>query len=149
MKTIILAAAIAAASLSSAAHAAGEGRIEARGGIGWVSGVSSEVIGLALGYDFDVGSSAFIGLEGTIDTDFDFVDPVVGLVARAGARLGEDSKLFVSGGYSRTTGFDLDDATLGVGYQQGIGKSAIFSIQYQRYIDSKANRVTAGLGLRF
>lgn len=149
MKTFLIAATLAAATMSTAAHAAGEGRIEARGGIVWAFGASSETIGLAAGYDFDIGNQVFVGPEATIETDFNFGDPVLGINLRAGAKFGEAGKIFILGGYARTTGIDIDDAVVGIGAQQGIAKNVIFSVQYKRFIDLQINSATVGLGYRF
>lgn len=128
---------------------ANETRLEARGGIAWVSGASDESIGVALGYDMDLGQTTFIGVEAVADTDFNISDPVLGANARLGFKAGENAKLFATAGYAYHTGFEIDDAVVGAGYQHNLGASSLVSLQYQRYIDLDINRVTVGLGYRF
>ena len=56
------------ASLAVASPAlANESRVEARGGVIWDGGDSEAIAGVALGYDFDLGSAAFVGAEVSAD----------------------------------------------------------------------------------
>jgi hypothetical protein len=147
MKTALIAAAFAGVLVASPAMA-NEGRLEARGGIAWAYGASTETIGVAAGYDVDLGATTFIGIEGVADTDFDISDPVLGANARLGFKTGQ-GRLFVTGGYAYDTGFDFDDAVVGAGYQHNLGSKALLSVQYQRYLDTHLNRATVGVGVRF
>lgn len=140
--------AIALAAVATPALA-NEARVELRGGVAWVPGVSTEVIGVALGYDADVGGNVFVGGEVVADTDFDFASPVIGVNVRLGTNVGESTKLFVTGGYARDTSFDLDDAVIGAGAQFGLGSKSFVSVQYQRYLDTDVNRATVGVGFKF
>lgn len=156
----IAAAAVATFSVTTA-HA--QSYFELRGGIAGASDVTTETIGLAAGFDTDVGSSAFVGAEITADTDASFSTPVYGLNARLGTKMGEDGKLFATAGVARlqesvylyVPGYLLaysgwyTDVTAGVGYQHKIGKSMRLSVQYQRYFDTEANRGSIGIGFEF
>ena len=42
---------------------ANEARVEARGGVIWSNGDSEDTWGVAAGYDFDLGTTAFAGVE--------------------------------------------------------------------------------------
>lgn len=148
MRLVNYAAVAALAALATPAKA-DETRVEVRSGIVWCCGVSDETIGLAVGHDFDLGGDMFAGIEAVADTDFDFVDPTIGVNARLGTKLGEDTKVFVLGGYAYETGFDFDDALIGAGVQHNVGEKALLSLQYQRYLDTDVNRVAVGFGLRF
>lgn len=148
MKNIIVAALSVAAVMATPALA-GETRVEARGGVVWVPGASNEAIGLALGYDTDIGGNLFAGIEGTADTDFDFVSPVLGLNARLGFKASDNAKVFVTGGYAYDTDFDIDDIALGAGAQFAVGEKSFVSVQYQRYLDLEINRVSVGVGYKF
>lgn len=148
MRRLAFTAAVAAAAVATPAQA-GETRVEARGGIIWCCGVSDETIGLAVGHDFDLGDTLFLGVEGVVDTTFDFDDPVLGVNARLGTKVGENTKIFALAGYARTTSVDLDDAVIGAGLQHNLGEKALLSVQYQRYLDSDVNRALVGFGLRF
>ena len=63
MRKVLIALAASAAALASPAFAAGEGRIEARGGVVWDGGSTEDVYGVAAGYDFDLGEKAIAGVE--------------------------------------------------------------------------------------
>ena len=95
--------AIAALALTAAASPAlaNEGRVEARGGIVWAGGGEEAVAGAAAGYDWDLGESAFIGVEGSADKILvDGIDVLFGATARVGAKLGENGRLYATGGYT-------------------------------------------------
>lgn len=141
-------AAAAIAVLATPAQA-DETRVEVRTGIVWCCGVSDETIGVAVGHDFDLGSEMFVGVEAVADTDFDFIDPTIGVNARLGTKLSEETKVFVLGGYAYETGFDFDDAVFGAGLQHNFTEQALLSVQFQRYIDTDVNRAVVGFGIRF
>ena len=170
MRNLIAVAGLALASgaMPSAAHAeGGNGYLEVRGGIAGANGSTTETIGLALGYDFDIGSQAFLGAEVAADTNASFGEPVYGVNARLGMRTGSDSKIFATLGYARArynssvlyigpgligvipvTGSG-DDIAAGAGYQQDIGKNLYISLQFQHYFDTRINRASIGFGTKF
>lgn len=148
MKKITYIAAIALTAFATPSMAS-EARMELRGGVAWVPGVSTESIGLALGYDADVGGNVFVGGEVVADTDFDFVSPVIGLNARLGTKVAENTKLYITGGYAHDTDFGTDDAVVGAGAEFGLGTKTFVSLQYQRYLDTDVNRATLGIGFKF
>lgn len=148
MRLLIVAAALSISAAATPAIA-NEARLEARGGIAWANGSSTETIGVALGYDAPVGENTFVGVEAVLDTDFDISDPVLGANLRFGFNMSPESKLFATLGYAHDTGFDQDDAVIGAGYQHNVGARSLVSIQYQRYLDSDINRATIGFGYRF
>lgn len=161
MKTIKILSVCAAVTAATAANA--EGYVELRTGIAGTSGYTTEAVGLALGYDADVGAKGFVGGELTADTNASFDTPVYGFNIRAGAKTSDASKLFATLGIARYqyasyfvgpsyslfySGWDTDVAA-GVGYQHKIGSNARISVQYQRYFDTKYNRGTVGVGFGF
>jgi hypothetical protein len=148
LKFKLIIAAAAASVVISPAYA-NEARFETRVGSAWVSGVSSEAIGVAIGYDADIGSKLFIGAEIVADTDFDLSSPVIGVNTRFGTNVSKNGKLFGLVGYARDTTFDFDDTLVGLGYQHNIGSKSFVSVQYQRYTDTDVNRATLGIGLKF
>ncbi|QDH35298.1 porin family protein [Porphyrobacter sp. YT40] len=148
MRLVTFAAAASLAAIATSAQA-DETRVEVRTGIVWCCGVSDETIGLAVGHDFDLGGDLFAGVEAVADTNFDFVDPTIGVNARLGTKLGEQTKVFGLVGYAYETDFDIDDAVVGAGVQHNVGEKALLSLQYQRYLDLDINRVAVGVGLRF
>ena len=148
MNKMIFAIIVAAAAISSPAIA-NEGRVEVRGGWIWVPGGSDDALGVALGYDADIGEKTYVGVEISADTNIDFVSPIYSLTGRVGVKAGENTKIFVSGGYARASDVYADDVTIGAGGQFSLGKEAFASVQYQRYIDTQLNRISFGIGLKF
>ncbi len=148
MRRLAFAAAVAAAAIATPAHA-DETRVEARGGIVWQGGFTDDTIGIAVGHDFDVGENVFFGIEGVADSNISFDDPVLGVNARLGTKIKENTKLFVLGGYAAATGVDADDFVVGAGVQHNFGEKSLISLQYQRSIDFELNRVMLGFGVRF
>ena len=62
MNKFALSVAAVAAISAAPGYAAGDGRVEARGGIAFAGGTSEAFAGIGGGYDFDLGKTAFIGL---------------------------------------------------------------------------------------
>ena len=69
-KIALITAAVAATAFATPAMAneGGEGRIEVRGGLVDGGGVTEEFLGAAVGYDFDLGDTIYVGGEASIDT---------------------------------------------------------------------------------
>ncbi len=143
--------ALAALLLSAAASPAlaNEGRVEARGGIVSVLDVEEAVAGIAAGYDFDLGETIFIGVEGSADKILiDGTDIQFGATARIGARLGESGRLYANGGY---TFGENDAAHAGAGYQHDLGQSLYAKVEYRHYFSEFADfdAAVVGIGFRF
>ncbi|MBA4353747.1 MAG: hypothetical protein C0409_03560 [Novosphingobium sp.] len=144
-----------AASLVAATPAlANEARVEARGGVAWSAGESEAIAGVAAGYDYDLGETAFAGAEVTADkllTDNTKVS--FGFNGRLGAKIAEAGKLYAVGGYN-TEFCDFCDGTwtAGAGYQHGFGKF-YGKVEYRHFfVDNSADDVDAvavGLGVKF
>ncbi|HNN55604.1 MAG TPA: outer membrane beta-barrel protein [Novosphingobium sp.] len=145
------------ASLAIATPAmANEARIEARGGVIWANGTSEDVWGAAAGYDFDLGDTAFAGVEvsgdkiGTTGTKVSW-----GFAGRLGAKVGEQGKLYGVAGYNTENCSSCNDDAFsaGAGYQQGLGKSFYVKGEYRHFFTSNglpdADAVVAGVGMRF
>lgn len=139
---------------ASAAQAAGEGRFEVRGGVATVSafGVSASegIIGVGFGYDFDISkSSVFIGVEGGADRLMVQGAKITGSVGtRVGAKLGDATRLFVTGGL----GFGDGESSpyLGVGAQQKLGGNFYGKVEYRRAFDFiDVDYIVAGFGMTF
>jgi len=145
-----------AASLVVASPAlANEARVEGRGGVYWSPGYTQGTAGVAAGYDFDLGSSAFAGAEVSADKILDGGTKVVfGFTGRAGLKASEADKLYAAGGYS-TKPCDLceDAVHLGAGYEHAFGSSLYGKVEYRHFFTNNgvpdANAVSAGIGLRF
>lgn len=154
MRTVLLSLAAAAAVVATPALA-NETRVEARGGVIWGGGDSEAIAGAAIGYDFDLGTSAFAGVEVSGDKILTSGTKVAfGFTGRAGAKLGA-GKLYANGGY--TTEF-CDSCKgswhAGAGYQQNLGNQLYGKVEYRHYFPeqsfvSDSDAVAVGLGLRF
>lgn len=152
MRIFALAAAIALAGITTVAAPAyaNEARVGAHGGIIWGGGEEEAVIGAQAGYDFDLGSSAFVGVEGSVDQVLvDGADLIGSLTARAGGKIGERGKLYALAGYTFTEGDDLPHA--GAGYQHKLGKNWFVNAEYRHYFSdfTDGNTATIGVGLTF
>ena len=150
MKFQVALIAAAAALVAATPAAANEGRAEVRGGIAWGGGVEEAVAGAAVGYDFDLGESAFIGVEGSADhvlaSGYEFV---FGASARLGARVGTAGKIFAAGGYSFGEG--EDQVHVGGGYEHKVGSNVYVKAEYRHFFSDfvDANVVAAGVGVTF
>lgn len=176
MRPILTAMIAAPLLIASPALAAGQGRVELRGGydsidlgdedddlndFGTVKGV---LYGIAAGYDFDLGSKAFIGIEGSVeDSSGDFLildaERDLGAAIRLGLKVGEHGRAYVGAGYSN---FRVSAGNLASGNADGIRGLAGFEfglndrfygkVEY-RYTNYEAgvsrHQGLAGLGLRF
>ena len=146
--------ATAAASLAAIAVAApaqaNEGRLEVRGGPIFALDETEVTLGAAAGYDFDLGSSAFIG--GEISADKVLVegsDVYFGFTGRVGAKLSERGKLFAAGGY--TVGEGEDVPHLGAGYEHLVGGSVYLKGEYRHFFSdfADADALSLGVGIKF
>lgn len=149
MRKTAFAIAAATAALVAVPAQANEGRVEARGGIAWAGGSEEAIAGVAAGYDFDLGSSAFIGVEGSADKVLaSGADVVFGATGRIGAKVSENGKLFLAGGYSFGEGEDVPH--LGLGYSHKIG-GAYVTGEYRRFFSDfqDVNAATLGVGVNF
>ena len=133
---------------------ANEARVEARGGVIWVPGQSEGTAGIAAGYDFDLGSSAFAGLEVSGDKILTSGTHVaVGFTGRGGAKLG-GGKLFATGGYTTSFATGADGQWhAGAGYEHGFGNKFYGKVEYRHFFEhgftTDADAVVAGLGMKF
>lgn len=148
-KMIIAAATVATLSSTPAfAETAGEGRVEARGGIAWAGGEEEAIAGIAAGYDFDLGETAFFGVEASADKILaSDTEVVFGATARVGIKAGENGKFYVNGGYSFN---DSDAFHAGAGYQHKLGKNVYAKVEYRRFFDTvDINTAAVGVGFAF
>jgi outer membrane immunogenic protein len=116
----------------SAPAIANEGRVEIRGGYTSVISVSKPVVGAAVGYDFDLGSDAFIGGEVSVDEVLNFApinEVEVGLTARAGFKVAEKTRLYANGGYSFGNGGSLH---AGFGAEHTINDKFFVKLEHRR-----------------
>ncbi|MDO9367679.1 MAG: outer membrane beta-barrel protein [Sphingopyxis sp.] len=150
MKKFAVAAALLTAIVATPAMAAegGEGRVEVRGGYVTGSGLDDATIGAAAGYDFDLGSSAFIGAEAAVDKVLvDGADAQFSAGGRIGAKVGAAGKAYVTGGYTFS---DLDDPYVGAGYQHKLGQNFYGKVEYRhQFIENFSDFDTFAVGVGF
>ena len=150
MKKFAVAAALLSAVVATPALAApgGEGRVEVRGGLITGNGQEEATLGAAAGYDFDLGSSTFLGAE--IAGDKVLVDGAnvhFSAGARAGAKIGANGKLYATGGY---TFGDIDDPYVGAGYQHKLGQNLYAKGEYRhQFIENFGDFDTFVVGVGF
>lgn len=143
------------ASLAVASPAlANEARVEARAGIVWDSNDSEATAGIAAGYDWDLGSNAFVGLETSADkilTDHQRV--TFGIGGRVGVKTSPDGKLYAVSTYqSKNCKYCDEYFTLGAGYQHNLGNNLYGKIEYRHnFIENISDYDSAlvGLGVKF
>lgn len=147
---------VALAGAAFATHAsANEGRIEARGGVAFGSGSSEAIAGVAAGYDFDLGSSAFIGAEVSADKILeDNTRIALGFSARAGVKINEKAKLYAIGGYqTKPCQFCDESWNAGAGLEFPLGRMLYGKLEYRHYFLDHGipdyNTAVAGLGIKF
>ena len=152
MKKFAVAAALLTAIVATPAMAAegGEGRVEVRGGLITGNGADEATLGAAAGYDFDLGSTAFVGVEGAADKVLiDGADVQFSAGGRVGAKVGAAGKAYVTGGYTFS---DIDDPYVGAGYQHKLGQNLYAKAEYRhQFINNFGDFDTfvAGVGFAF
>lgn len=153
MRKIVVLAALAAATVATPAFAqsaAGEGRVEVRGGIAWAEGAEEAFAGVAAGYDFDLGDTAFVGVEGSADKVLaDGAEVLWSIGGRVGAKVGDAGRVYALGGYGFADGSDGPFA--GAGYQHNLGEKIFAKVEYRRTLveGPDVNFAGVGVGLRF
>lgn len=149
MKKMMIGAALLAGLATAPAQAAGEARVELRGGIAWAEGTEEAFVGGAAGYDFDLGDRGFLGVEGSADKVLAGGSDVVwGVGARGGVKTGDKGRVYATGGLQFCCG--ESDFYAGAGYQYRFHESAYLKVEYRRtfgFVD--VNLVGIGIGANF
>ena len=147
-KFVVLAAvaAFASATPAFAQDASGEARAEVHGGIAWSGGDEEAFAGVAAGYDFDLGDSAFVGVEGSVDKVLASGTDLSGSIGgRIGLKAGEKGKAYALGGYNFNS---YDDAPyVGVGYAHKLSGNIYGGVEYRRLLVSGSDINFAGVSL--
>ena len=150
MKKFAVAAALLTAIVATPAMAAegGEARVEVRGGYVTGSGLDDATLGVAAGYDFDLGSAAFAGAEIAGDKVLiDGANVQFSAGGRAGAKVGANGKLYANAGY---TFGDIDDPYVGAGYQHKLGQNVYAKAEYRhQFIENFDDFDTFAVGVGF
>ena len=146
---------IAAAAVIATPAVANEGRFEGRGGVVWSGGNSEAVAGVAAGYDWDLGDTAFAGLEVSGDKILESNTRVsLGLGGRIGAKVGDAGKLYAVSTYqTKNCKFCEESVSLGAGYQHALGENLYGKGEYRHFFVGNGvkdfNAVAVGLGTKF
>jgi hypothetical protein len=110
---------------------------------------------VAAGYDFDLGTSAFVGAEVSGDKVLTHGTRVAfGFTGRAGIKASPADKLYVDGGYTTKPCRLCEDAVhAGAGYQHDFGSKLYGKVEYRHFFTNNgapdSNAVLGGLGVRF
>lgn len=154
MRKVILALAATTVALAATPALANEARVEARGGVVWAGGSSQDVWGAAVGYDVDLGNTAFVGAEVSGDKIGSSGTKVAwGFNGRLGAKVADKVKLFAAGGYTTEFCSSCGGAwDAGAGAEFSVGKNVYLKAEYRRYFvdgGTDLNAVVGGVGVRF
>jgi hypothetical protein len=155
MRKIAIAAGLVAAAAFAVPAQANEGHVEARGGIYWTDGYSQAIAGVAAGYDWDLGTGAFVGGEVSGDKVLDDNTRVtLGLSARVGGKTASGTKFYGIGGYqTKPCGGCVHAWSAGVGAEVPFGTSLYGKVVYRHFFVGSgiqdSNAAVAGLGVRF
>jgi len=143
---------IAIAMIAATPALAGEARVEARGGVDWTDGQTAKATaGAAVGYDVDVGGSAFIGAEQSADKVLEGGTNVrFGSSGRIGIKASPNDKIYATGGYNYGKG--PNGADVGAGWEHSFG-GLYGKVEYKRFFNEDAapnsNAAMVGLGVKF
>ncbi len=153
MRLVVLS--LAAALVSATPALANEARIEGRGGVIWDNGTTEDIWGVAAGYDWDLSANTFAGVEVSGDKIGASNTKVAwGFTGRAGAKVGNGTKLYVDGGYT-TEPCDLCEHSwhAGAGVEQPISGNVYAKVAYRHNFVangfSDTDSVVAGVGMKF
>lgn len=145
MKKLLIAACVASAFAASPALA-NEGRVEVRGGVAFGGGAEEAFAGVGAGYDFDLGETAFAGIDLGADKVLSDGSEILWSVGgRVGAKVGEQGKAYVLGGIGFSDGFE--ELYAGLGYQQKFSDKVYGKAEYRRVLLDGADVSFAGVGV--
>lgn len=149
---VATAAAVAALATPAAARDGGEFRVEARGGIVWAYDESEATAGAAIGYDFDLGETLFVGVEGSLDKVLvDGADAVFGLSSRLGTKTSDAGKLYATLGYTFENDSFYDAIVLGAGYEHKLNDTIYVGAAYRHFFSDfgDLDAATVSVGAAF
>lgn len=151
---ILSLAAVASAALATPAFA-DEARVETRGGVVWNRGDTEAIAGVAAGYDFDLGSRAFAGVDVSADKLLTSDTRVSwGFGGRLGLKTGSGGKLYALSDYqTKNCATCNESVAVGAGYQQDLGQKLYGKVEYRHYLVGDnapdTDGVLAGVGMKF
>ncbi len=117
-----------------------------------IFGTEAFTYGVELGYDFDAGG-AVVGVTAEVQDNKDITRELA-LTARAGAKVGNNGLVYLTGGYSniRVAGINVDGFKVGVGGELAFGGKGFAKLE-QRYGNYEYGldlwQTLVGVGVRF
>ena len=152
MKKFLATAAFVMAAFVAVPAAANEGRAEVRAGYLFAPGEDQEVVGLALGYDFDLSDTLFAGLEVSGDKILHSGSGITwGGSARLGTSLGESARAYVIGGYTNSCDDCVDSYTAGAGAEYNLSEDVYLKAEYRHFFTTEGledfDAVLIGVGI--
>lgn len=134
-----------------AEEAVGGPRAELRGGVAWTEEHTDPVLGVATGYDFDLGDKTFLGGEVSAEkvlAEDTYVE--LALTGRLGTAVCEKGSVFLNGGYTFT--HHGDGPHVGLGYEHHLGHGGPYIAAEYRHVfvdHHESNAITIGIGTFF
>ncbi|MBH0112890.1 outer membrane beta-barrel protein [Novosphingobium sp. YJ-S2-02] len=155
MRIALVSLAAVAAAAAATPALANEARVEAHGGVIWDGSDSEAVIGIGAGYDYDLGESTFVGIEGSADkilTDNTRVSWGIG--GRAGFKVTPATKVYAAANWqSKYCRFCNSAVGVGGGVQQDIGQRYYVKAEYKHLLvgdnTPDADQGLVGVGVKF
>jgi outer membrane immunogenic protein len=142
----LLVAALAVSAFAASPALANEGRVEGRAGVAFAGGAEEVFAGIGAGYDFDLGESAFAGIDlGADKVLVDGSEILWSVGGRVGAKTSEQGKAYVLGGVGFSDGFE--EGYIGAGYQHKLGEKVYGKLEYRRVLLDGTDLNFLGLGV--
>ncbi|QDK32025.1 MULTISPECIES: outer membrane protein [Sphingomonadaceae] len=147
-------AAVAAAAVATPALA-NEARVEARTGIIWDGSDSEAVAGVAVGYDYDLGSKFFVGVEGSADKVLTSDTRVSwGAGGRVGYKITPTTKLYANSTWqSKFAKYGNSAVAVGGGVEQALDNRFYAKAEYKHLLvgdnTPDADVGLVGVGVKF
>ncbi|MEJ2411110.1 MAG: outer membrane beta-barrel protein [Novosphingobium sp.] len=148
MRIALVSLAALAAAAAATPALANEARVEARGGVIWDGSHSDAVAGIAGGYDYDLGDTFFVGVQGSADKVLASNTRVSwGVGGRVGAKVLPGTKLYAVADWQSKYCRHCNSAVgVGGGVQQDVGSRYFVKAEYQHLLVGD-NTPDADLGL--
>lgn len=146
--------AVAAAAVATPALA-NEARVEARTGIIWDGSDSEAVAGVAVGYDYDLGSKFFVGVEGSADKVLTSDTRVSwGAGGRVGYKITPTTKLYANSTWqSKFSKYGNSAVAVGGGVEQALDNRFYAKAEYKHLLvgdnTPDADVGLVGVGVKF
>lgn len=155
MRIALVSLAAVAAVAAATPALANEARVEARTGIVWDGSDSEAVAGVAVGYDYDLGSKFFVGIEGSADKVLTSDTRVSwGVGGRAGFKVTPTTKLYANSTWqSKFSKYGNSAVAVGGGVEQALDNRFYAKAEYKHLLvgdnTPDADVGLLGVGVKF